>query len=212
MSTSLTWSVGRVSLLLHCSVPSSTLPRHPPRRELSCTCTILPGFSTLRSGAESRRKSTEFVAQVSGSQRSKVEPLGKFNVERTGVQSVLSLVVVLAMTFGVQGAPSSQDTFEDVPQTLSGEHLIVDKTWQNFRCCELVSDSVETVLMRCKSLSWDLNCCKYLGWKFWTPNSRMATECIVWRLWPLAILEVLFLSTSLSSMSVAPKGQPLLYA
>ncbi|KAG0610886.1 hypothetical protein M758_7G099300 [Ceratodon purpureus] len=127
MSTSLAWSSGRVSLLVHCSVPSAGDSRHPSSRKLSCNCT-LPGFSSsvtpsiLRSGSETGGKSTTVVS-LSGGGDSTVEPHRRFVVpgyRRSALESVFSLVVALVMTVGVQGAPSSQDTFEDVPQTLSG--------------------------------------------------------------------------------------------
>ncbi|KAG0567029.1 hypothetical protein KC19_7G105200 [Ceratodon purpureus] len=126
MSTSLAWSSGRVSLLVHCSVPSAGDSRHPSSRKLSCNCT-LPGFSSsvtpsiLRSGSETGGKSTTVVS-LSGGGDSTVEPHRRFVVpgyRRSALESVFSLVVALVMTVGVQGAPSSQDTFEDVPQTLS---------------------------------------------------------------------------------------------
>jgi hypothetical protein len=49
------------------------------------------------------------------------------------LQSFLSLVLAVAMASGIQGAPSSRDTFENVPQTLSGTNFFLFLSL--FWCC-----------------------------------------------------------------------------
>lgn len=55
------------------------------------------------------------------------------NCTNCTLQSFLSLVLAVAMASGIQGAPSSRDTFENVPQTLSGTNffLFLSLSW----CC-----------------------------------------------------------------------------
>lgn len=136
--SSLTWSIGSVTLVFHCAIPSSRHSRssslQPFCRMLSCNCTLprLPTSATpkilqsttdsLHSGPEPKRR---IVISSSGSESSSVQQDQKsptfHDHHRSVLQSVLSLVVALTMTIGIQGAPSSRDTFEDVPQTLSGK-------------------------------------------------------------------------------------------
>ncbi|XP_024397544.1 uncharacterized protein [Physcomitrium patens] len=135
--SSLTWSLGRVTLVFHCAIPSSRHSRSSSQqlscRRLSCNC-ALPRLSTsatpktLQSTIESLHSGPELQSKIivssSGPEHSSVQPDQKpppfHDYHRSVLQSVLSLVVALTMTIGIQGAPSSRDTFEDVPQTLSG--------------------------------------------------------------------------------------------
>lgn len=136
--SSLTWSLGRVTLVFHCAIPSSRHSRSSSQqlscRRLSCNC-ALPRLSTsatpktLQSTIESLHSGPELQSKIivssSGPEHSSVQPDQKpppfHDYHRSVLQSVLSLVVALTMTIGIQGAPSSRDTFEDVPQTLSGK-------------------------------------------------------------------------------------------
>ena len=55
------------------------------------------------------------------------------NCTNCTLQSFLSLVLAVAMASGIQGAPSSRDTFENVPQTLSGTNFFCSSPF--FWCC-----------------------------------------------------------------------------
>jgi hypothetical protein len=109
------------SLGLHCAVPW----RRASRGALSCS-SALPTFATPGTISSTHDSLRSEVAKA-------VDPLGcddspqasmLHGHQRSALQSVLSLVVAFAMAIGVQGAPSSRDTFEDVPQTLSGRRRV----------------------------------------------------------------------------------------
>ena len=117
-------SLGRVSLVFHCAIPSSysfsgSSQKLSLNRKLSCTCALrTPSVLVSPHDSLNSASETEFV-KASGCD----SPLTSIvhGYQRSALQSVLSLVVALAMTIGIQGAPSSRDTFEDVPQTFSGK-------------------------------------------------------------------------------------------
>lgn len=134
--SSLTRSLGRVSLVFHSAIPSSGPWQQPSRRRVSCNC-ALPAFSDsttphilptihdrLPIVPESSGEPSEGDDNLLGSEPLSDEPcslcIGYGCQRRSALQSLVSLVVALVMTIGIQGAPSSRDTFEDVPQTLSG--------------------------------------------------------------------------------------------
>lgn len=133
--SSLTGSLGRVSLVFHSNaIPSSSRQQRSCRR-LSCNC-ALPAISNSAPPAHILDERVPIASEKAPSEGSKGDShlgfehsnneAGPVSVgygfqERTGLQSLLSVVVALALTIGIQGAPSSRDTFEDVPQTLSGE-------------------------------------------------------------------------------------------
>ena len=159
--TSLTSSLGhRVVLVFHDAIsfsgPSFASSWHQPsRRKLSCNCTlptssrsatpsILPStHDSLHSAPE-----TEITKAVDLLQRDPPRTSIVHGHQLNASQSVMSLIVALAMTIGIQGAPSSRDTFEDVPQTLSGEsivfsHSAFERNLEDIKSLELFSDSID---------------------------------------------------------------------
>lgn len=112
------------SLRLHCAGPSPSWRRGalssgsalPASSTFATPGTISSTHDSLRSAPEAQvTKAVDRLGCDDSPQASILH-----GHQQSALQSVLSLVVAFAMAIGVQGAPPSRDTFEDVPQTLSG--------------------------------------------------------------------------------------------
>lgn len=121
MSSLVTLGFYNVALVSNSAIPSSSpISRRSHRAFFKSVTQIAPESSSI-SAPETRSSLIEH---------------GQHEEEKPSMlRSVLSIVVALVMTIGIQGAPSSRDTFEDVPQTLSGKTLknITQQAFEDYR-------------------------------------------------------------------------------